>query len=110
MVLTSAGLEDETGWAAVDGDPDTAWVGHKASGGYLLVEYAPALELSALEVDTAEGSPADIQVLYSRDGEEWLPLPDDLEAHPVSLNFLWLVFPDDGSDAVPQVLEIRPLE
>ena len=110
MVLTSAGLEDETGWAAVDGDPDTAWVGHKASGGYLLVEYAPALELSALEVDTAEGSPADIQVLYSRDGEEWLPLPDDLEAHPVSLNFLWLVFPDDGSDAVPQVLEIRPLD
>ena len=109
MVLTAAGPEDESGWAAVDGDPETAWVGRKA-GGYIVAEYAPALILSGLEVDTAEGSPADIQVFYSRDGEEWLPLPDDLEALPVALNFLWLLFPEDGSGSAPQVLEIRPRE
>ncbi len=107
MVLTGEGPEDESGWAAVDGDSDTAWIGGKA-GDYLLVEYAPALEMSVLEVDTAEGSPADIQVLYSRDGEEWLPLPDDLATHPVMLNYLWLVFPENGAaEQVPQVLEIQ---
>ncbi len=98
----------ESGWAAVDGDPETAWTGQQAGGGYILVEYGPTLELSALEVDLAEGSLADIQFLYSLDAQDWQPLPDDMESNPVSLNFLWLVFPDDGTDAVPQVIEIRP--
>ena len=98
----------ESGWAALDGDLATAWTGQKAGGGYILVGYDPALELSALEVDLAEGSLADIEYLYSVDGQEWLPLPEDLETNPVSLNFLWLVFPDDGTGAVPQVLEIWP--
>ena len=107
-VLTSEGPEDETGWAAVDGDPETAWTGPQAGGGYLVVEYAPALTLRALEVDLAEGSPSKVEYLYSQDAEEWLPLPADLETNPVSLNFLWLVFPDDGTMAIPTVLEIRP--
>ena len=94
----------------MDGDPETAWVGRKAGGGYIVVEYAPALVLSGLEVDTAEGSPADIQVFHSRDGEEWRPLPDDLAAAPVALNFLWLLFPEDESNSAPRVLEIRPQE
>ncbi len=97
-----------SGWAALDGDPATAWTGQKAGGGYILVGYDPALELSALEVDLAEGSLADIEYLYSVDGQEWLPLPEDMEENPVSLNFLWLVFPDDGTGAVPQVIEIWP--
>ena len=36
------------------------------------------------------------------------PLPDDLGSNPISLNYLWLVFPDDGTAAVPQVQEIVP--
>ena len=36
-----------------------------------------------------------------------LPRPD-LAGNPISLNYLWLVFPDDGTTAVPQVLEILP--
>ncbi len=107
-VATSGGLEDESGWNAVDGDEETAWIGPKAGGGYIVVEYAPTLELSALEVDLAEGSLGGIQYLYSLDAKEWRPLPDDMEANPVALNFLWLVFPDDGTEAVPDVLEIRP--
>ena len=98
----------ESGWAALDGDPETAWVGQKAGGGYILVEFGPALELSGLEVDLAEGSLEDIEYLYSADAVEWQALPEDLEANPVSLNFLWLLFPDDGTGAVPNVIEIRP--
>ena len=107
-VLTSDGVEDETGWNAVDGDPETAWIGQKAGGGYIVVEYAPTIELSALEVDMSEGSLTGIETLYSLDAKQWQPLPEDLEANPVSLNFLWLLFPDDGTEAVPNVIEIRP--
>ena len=108
LVLTSDGLEDETGWAAVDGDPETAWTGRKPGGGYIVVEYAPALLLKTLEVEMAEGSLTKLQCLYSPDAKDWLPLPDDMDRNPVSLNFLWLLFPDDGTAAAPQVIEIRP--
>ncbi len=107
-VLTSDGPEDPTGWLAVDGDPKTAWVGQKAGGGYLVIEYAPALTLGVLEVGLGESSLTNVDYLYSRDAEEWLALPEGMETNPVTLNFLWVVFPDDGTDAVPKVLEIRP--
>jgi len=107
-VLTSAGVEDETGWNAVDGDEATAWTGQKVGGGYLLVEYQPALELSALDVVMSENSMTGIQCLYSMDARNWQPLPDDLESNPISLNYLWLIFPDDGTTAMPQVREIVP--
>ena len=110
MVMTSDGPEDESGWAAVDGDPETAWVGQKTGGGYIVVEYAPALELSAVEVDMAEHSPADIRVLYSRDGEEWLSLPDDPDAASLSVNFLWILFPEDDSGVNPRVFEIQSIK
>lgn len=97
----------DSGWAAVDGDRETVWTGQKAGGGYIVVEYSPALELKGLDVDLAEDSLAGIEYLYSRDGTDWAPLPGDMADYPVSLNFLWLVFPGDG-DAVPRVREITP--
>ena len=107
-VLTSAGPEDETGWNAVDGDAETAWTGRAPGGGYLVVEYAPALTLQALAVDLAEGSPSSVDCLYSQDAEQWLPLPEGLATNPVTLHYLWLLFPDDGTETVPRVREIRP--
>jgi hypothetical protein len=107
-VLTSDGPADETGWNAVDGDDATAWVGQKHGGGYVVVEYQPTLTLAGLDVDVSGTSLADAQILTSLDARNWQPLPADLEAHPVELNFLWVIFPDDGTDAVPEVLEIRP--
>ena len=107
-VLTSAGPEDETGWNAVDGDDATAWVGPPAGGGYLVVEYQPTLTLSGLDVAVAAGALADAQVLTSLDGQDWQPLPEDLETNPVALNFLWVIFPDAGTGAMPPVIEIRP--
>ena len=59
-------------------------------------------------MDLATGSLTNIQYLYSLDALEWQPLPEGLATNPVSLNFLWLLFPDDGSSATPNVLEIWP--
>ena len=106
-VLTSDGPEDESGWNAVDGDEETAWVGQQVGGGYVVVGYESALELNSLAVDLAEDSLDGLQILYSQDSKEWLPLPD-LAGNPISLNYLWLVFPDDGTEAVPAVFEILP--
>ena len=98
----------ESGWAAVDGDPDTAWTGRKAGGGYLVVGYEPTLRLKALAVDLGEGSLTSLECLYSLDAQEWSALPEGMETNPVSLNYLWLLFADDGTEAVPEVIEIRP--
>lgn len=65
--------------------------------------------MAALEVDLAAGSLTNLQCLYSQDAEEWLPLPPDTASQPVLLNYLWLIFPDEGTAAVPRVLEIRPV-
>ena len=108
MVLTSDGSGDDTGWAAVDGDLATAWEGRKPGGGYLLVEYAPALSLGSLAVDVAKGSLTNMEILYGMDAQDWRPLPGNAAEQPVSLNYLWLIFPDDGSAATPRVREIRP--
>jgi hypothetical protein len=109
-VMTSDDIapDYESGWDAVDGDPETAWTGKKVGGGYMVVEYAPALKLKTLELDLVEGSLTNVQYLYSLDAQDWHHLPEDMESHPVDLNFLWLLFPDDGTTAVPNVLEIRP--
>lgn len=56
----------------------------------------------------SESSLTGVQCLYSMDAWNWQPLPDDLESNPISLNYLWLIFPDDGTAAVPQVREIVP--
>ena len=106
-VLTSAGAEDESGWNAVDGDSATAWTA-PANAGYLVVEYGPTLDLNGLEIELAEGSPENVEVLTSLDAKDWQPLPEDLEKNPVSLNFLWLIFPGDGTEALPAVVDIRP--
>ncbi len=107
LVLTSDGPDDETGWDVLDGDPETAWVGQKLGGGYLVIGYEPNLELDAIEIDMAEESLIGFETLYSLDGEEWFPLGEALEEGPVELTYLWILFPDDGTGAVPAVLEIR---
>ena len=84
------------------------FTGQKVGGGYIVVEYQPALTLAALEVVMAKDSLTDVQYLYSTDAINWQPLPKDLEDNPVSLNYLWLLFPGDGTAAVPQVLEVVP--
>ena len=42
------------------------------------------------------------------DAQPWRALPEGMEANSVSLNFLRLLFPGDGTEAAPDVIEIRP--
>ena len=70
--------------------------------------YESTVEITAVDVELAAGSLANVEILCSLDAETWSPLPDDLESQPVALNYLWVIFPDEGTDAVPRVLEIRP--
>jgi hypothetical protein len=109
VVTSDDGPEHTNGWAAVDGDPDSAWIGQQVGGGYIAVGYVPPVQVAALEVDLAAGSLTNLQCLYSQDAEEWLPLPPETASQPVLLNYLWLIFPDEGTAAVPRVLEIRPV-
>ena len=109
-VLTSDGPKDERGWLAVDGDPDTAWQGRTPGSGYIVVGYESAFRMKALEVDLAADSLTGIQYLSSLDGDEWAPLPEDMDRRPVALKYLWLLFPDTGERAVPKVLDIRPIQ
>ncbi len=109
VVTGDDGPDHTNGWAAVDGDLETAWVGAQGAGGwYIALEYDLPLVLSNLLIEVMEGSVTEYQGLYSENAEDWQPLPGELDTHPVSLNFLWLVFPDNGTEAVPQVIEIQP--
>ena len=60
------------------------------------------------KISVLEISCVDLRRTYGTDARNGQSLPDDLGSNPISLNYLWLVFPDDGTAAVPQVLEIVP--
>ena len=99
------------GWAAADGDLNTAWTGRAGAGGwYILLTYDPPLEMTNLVVQLAEESATGIQYLHSQDGVEWRDLAADLASQPVvELRYLWLVFPVcDAAAPVPVVPEIMP--
>ena len=109
VVTSDDGPEHTNGWAAVDGDPHTAWIGRPGTDGwYITLAYGSALTMTNLAVDLAAGSLTNYQSLFSLDATNWARLPLDLQAHPVQLNYLWLIFPKSTTEAVPQVIEIRP--
>ena len=94
------------GWRAVDGDPGTAWQGVPGAGGWwLALAYDAPVSLRGLAVDWAE-APASMSILSSQDAVEWSEVVLPLTNGPVELNYLWLVFPDEGADA-PAIREIR---
>ncbi len=100
----------ENGWTAVDGDPETVWEGAAGAGSWhIAIGYASPIQVDDVEVQLAEGSLTHIQFMYSMDAESWSPLPDDPADPPVWLNYLWLLFPSDGTASVPRVREIRPI-
>ena len=60
------------------------------------------------KISVLEISCVDLRRTYGTDARNGQSLPDDLGSNPISLNYLWLVFPDDGTETGPQVIEIRP--
>ena len=111
VVTGDDGPEHTNGWAAVDGDANTLWAGEAGAGGwYIAVGYEATLTVTNLAVDLAEGSLTDFRCLHSLDGVDWEEWPGEFEGQAFELNYLWLLFPDDGTAAVPRVIEIEPQE
>ena len=108
VVTSDDGPEHTNGWAAVDGESETAWTGEVgAEGWYIALAYGETVALNGLAVDLAPDSLTDIRYLYSLDAKTWADLTPALKHPPVKLNYLWLLFPTNGTPAVPKVIEIR---
>ncbi len=101
--------ESKPGWAAVDGDTNTAWVGRSDAGGWWMVlVYDPALSVTGVVTDMGPLSPTNVISLWSNDADQWNDLPSALKDGPVMLDYLWLIFGDDGSGHAPVVREVQP--
>jgi hypothetical protein len=101
--------ESKPGWAAVDGDTNTAWVGRSGAGGWWMVlVYEPALTVTGVVTDLGPLSPTNAISLWSNDADQWNDLPSSLKDGPVTLDYLWLLFGNDGSGQAPIVREVRP--
>jgi hypothetical protein len=94
------------GWLAADGDAGTFWQGVPGAGGWWLVmAYESTVNLRDLSVDWAD-EPAGTVVLHSLNAVEWSELELPLTGESDPLNYLWLVFPDEGTCA-PAIREVN---
>jgi hypothetical protein len=110
-VLTSDDVagEESPGWLAVDGDEETAWTGAADAGGWwILLVYADEVTSDGIELLLADGSLTEVRMLGSLDADKWYDIGELFDADlPALFNYLWLIFPDDGSSATPEVKELR---
>ena len=84
------------------------WFGKVGAGGwYIAMAYNPTVTMNNLVVDLEPDSLTNIQYLYSLDSKDWSAWTPSMANTQVQLNYLWLIFPADGTDAVPKVREIR---
>ncbi|MFH0908409.1 MAG: hypothetical protein V1929_06585 [bacterium] len=104
-VLTSDDRETGTnGWAAVDGNTDTAWTGQAGKAGWwIALTYDEAPNIGSVRLDADRCSMSNALYLYSLDAEHWYGLIPALSNGAVSSDYLWLIFPADTSGAVPEV-------
>ena len=83
------------GWAAVDGDLNTTWQAARSWGSWLCLGYEKPVQVRAVDVQFAAGSPLGVYTLASDDADNWYELEPELESGPVELNYLWFIFPAD---------------
>ena len=81
------------GWAAVDGDLETAWRASGNLGSWICLGYAQPLAVRTVDVQFAADSPLGLYTLASDDADNWFELEPELELGPVELNYLWFIFP-----------------
>jgi hypothetical protein len=108
-VLTSDDMEDEEpGWVAVDGDENTVWTGKPGAGGWwILLAYDAELTVKGVDVLITDNSLTKAIMRGSVDAENWYDLGAVLtDEETATLVYLWLIFPDDDSIALPEVKEI----
>ena len=97
------------GWAAVDGDLDTAWQAAGNWGSWICLGYEKPVQVRAIDVHFAAGSPLGLFTLASDDADNWFELEPELELGPVDVNYLWFIFPADLSAPPAAVREIEIL-
>jgi hypothetical protein len=107
-VRTSDPEPDTNGWKAVDGNPETFWQGQtKAGGWWIVLAYGKDVKAKNVQVQWAEGSATNLQLLGSADAEQWYELAPLLKQGLVSFGYLWLVLPEGEAGSVPKVSEIQ---
>ena len=110
VVLSSADAQaPDAGWAAVDGDWATVWRASGNWGSWICLGYDPPVQVRAIDVHFAAGSPLGLFTLASEDAVDWFELEPELEIGPVELNYLWFLFPADLSAPPAAVREIQVL-
>ena len=95
------------GWAAVDGDLDTTWQAAGNQGSWICLGYAAPVEVQAVDVQFAPGSPLGVFALASDDARDWFELEPELELGPVTANYFWFLFPAAPGEPPPAVREIE---
>ncbi|MBU1692860.1 MAG: hypothetical protein KKC51_02740, partial [Verrucomicrobia bacterium] len=108
-IASSGGVEPEDNvWNLLDGNRETVWAAAPdANGWWLAMSFAEPVDLSGLTLDWADGSSTTFSALWSSDASAWGDLSEALEKGPVSLSYLWLIFPDEGSGRSPAIREIE---
>ena len=107
-VRTSDPEPDTNGWKAVDGNPETFWQGQAGDRGWwIALAYGKDVTAKNVQVQWAEGSATNLQLLGSVDAEQWYELAPMLKQGLVSFGYLWLVLPEGESGIAPKVSEIR---
>ena len=108
VVLSSTDREaPDSGRAAVDGDLETAWQAAGNQGSWLCLGYDQPVQVRAIDVQFATGSPLGLCTLASDDADNWFELEPELELGPVELNYLWFIFPAAPLAPPPAVREIE---
>ncbi len=95
------------GWAAVDGDLNTTWQAAGNRGSWICLGYAAPVEVHAVDVQFAPGSPLGVLTLASDDARDWFELEPELELGPVTANYFWFLFPAAPGEPPPAVREIE---
>ena len=65
------------------------------------------MQVRAIDVQFAAGSPLGLFALASDDADNWFELEPELELGPVDVNYLWFIFPADLSAPPAAVREIE---
>ena len=97
----------DAGRAVLDGDPETVWRASQNWGSWICLGYEKPVQVRAIDVQFAAGSPLGLFALASDDADNWFELEPELELGPVDVNYLWFIFPADLSAPPAAVREIE---
>jgi hypothetical protein len=104
---SNRGTGDSNGWLAVDGDIKTGWKGAEGAGGWWMAfAYDHPILMKGVDIRFGENSPTNVLYLGSLDLLQWFDLREVWSTRAAGLEYLWMIFPDDGTGRSPDVREV----